>query len=60
MPEPRRLPPPPCQAPETTDRQPLILESSELLAGRRELLIRHGAATYRLRLTASDKLILTK
>ena len=31
-----------------------------LLAGHRELRIRHGSATYRLRLTASGKLILTK
>jgi hemin uptake protein HemP len=30
------------------------------MAGRRELLIRHGASTYRLRVTASEKLILTK
>jgi len=31
-----------------------------LLAGHRELRIRHGSDTYRLRLTASGKLILTK
>jgi hemin uptake protein HemP len=30
------------------------------MKGRRELLIRHGADTYRLRVTASNKLILTK
>lgn len=36
------------------------VESAELLQGGRELLIRHGANTYRLRLTASEKLILTK
>ena len=28
--------------------------------GRRELIIRHGEETYRLRVTASNKLILTK
>jgi hemin uptake protein HemP len=37
-----------------------IVDSAELLGGRRELIIRHGAGTYRLRITASNKLILTK
>ncbi len=36
------------------------VDSATLMKGRRELLIRHGADTYRLRLTASNKLILTK
>ncbi|TAJ91328.1 MAG: hemin uptake protein HemP [Reyranella sp.] len=36
------------------------VESAALLQGRRELMIRHGAELYRLRLTASNKLILTK
>lgn len=36
------------------------IESAALLQGRRELLIRHGVELYRLRLTASNKLILTK
>lgn len=36
------------------------VDSTTLLKGRRELLIRHGAETYRLRITASNKLILTK
>lgn len=36
------------------------VDSATLLKGRRELLIRHGAETYRLRITASNKLILTK
>lgn len=36
------------------------VESVAILQGRRELLIRHGAELYRLRLTASNKLILTK
>ena len=36
------------------------VDSAALLKGRRELQIRHGADTYRLRLTASNKLILTK
>ena len=34
--------------------------SSELLAGRRQLIIKHGREEYRLRLTSSNKLILTK
>lgn len=36
------------------------VESVAILQGRRELIIRHGAELYRLRLTASNKLILTK
>jgi hemin uptake protein HemP len=36
------------------------VESAALLQGRRELVIRHGAVMNRLRLTASNKLILTK
>ncbi len=36
------------------------IESVDLLQGSRELLIRHNNSTYRLRVTASEKLILTK
>ena len=36
------------------------LPSDALLLGRREVLIRHGNETYRLRHTRNDKLILTK
>lgn len=36
------------------------LSSDALLGGRRELVIRHGDETYRLRLTRQNKLILTK
>lgn len=36
------------------------LISQRLLQGRREVLIRHGGETYRLRHTRNDKLILTK
>jgi len=36
------------------------IESIDLLQGGRERLIRHGASTYRLRVTNSEKLILTK
>ena len=45
---------------ETTDLVPPIIDSATLMSGRRELIIRHGADTYRLRVTASNKLILTK
>ena len=37
-----------------------VVESAALLGSGRELLIKHGAALYRLRVTASNKLILTK
>jgi hemin uptake protein HemP len=36
------------------------IDSAELMRGGRELLIRHGESTYRLRVTMSEKLILTK
>ena len=36
------------------------LDSGALLRGSREVLIRHGGETYRLRHTRNDKLILTK
>lgn len=38
----------------------LSISSGALLKGQREILIRHGDATYRLRHTSNDKLILTK
>jgi hemin uptake protein HemP len=46
--------------PEGTGAAPLVVDSVTLMGGRRELLIRHGDDTYRLRITASNKLILTK
>jgi hemin uptake protein HemP len=36
------------------------IDSRELFQAERELLIRHGGDTYRLRLTGLNKLILTK
>jgi hemin uptake protein HemP len=36
------------------------VESTHLLHGQREMLIRHGNEVYRLRHTRNDKLILTK
>ena len=44
---------------ETADVVPAV-DSVTLMKSRRELIIRHGADTYRLRITASNKLILTK
>ena len=37
-----------------------IVDSATLMGGRRELIIQHGSGSYRLRVTASNKLILTK
>jgi len=51
------------QAPRTPEAAAELappVDSVTLLNGRRELAIRHGADVYRLRLTASNKLILTK
>ena len=46
--------------PEPAGSAPLVIDSVTLMGGRRELIIRHGEDTYRLRVTASNKLILTK
>jgi len=46
--------------PEAGGNSPLVIDSVALMGGRRELVIRHGEDTYRLRITASNKLILTK
>lgn len=46
--------------PEAGGSAPLVIDSVTLMNGRRELIIRHGEETYRLRITASNKLILTK
>lgn len=40
--------------------EPVEFDSARLLAGQRELRIRHGNEIYRLRHTRNDKLILTK
>lgn len=42
---------------ETTPR---AIESRELLAGHREVHIRHGEDVYKLKLTSNNKLILMK
>jgi hemin uptake protein HemP len=41
-------------------RLPAALDSVALLAGGSEVMIRHGAETYRLRVTRQNRLILTK
>ncbi len=40
--------------------RPRRLKVSELLAGDREVILEHDRQDYRLRITANDKLILTK
>ncbi len=45
---------------EATEGKLLTVSSRDLLAGRRQLIIQHGREQYRLLLTASNKLILTK
>ena len=54
----------PAAGPPTPSRQIVISENSiasrELFTGTREIIITHGEDTYRLRLTAQNKLILTK
>jgi len=52
--------PPPERESEMPSRATRSVRSDELLQGARELLIRHGEETYRLRLTRNGKLILQK
>jgi len=40
--------------------EPQTVSSEELLGGRRQLIIQHGGERYRLLVTRSNKLILTK
>ena len=42
------------------ESRPQIVDSKDLLQGRRELWIEHGDEMYRLRLTRAGKLYLTK
>jgi len=44
----------------TPDSSALIIESDDLLQGRREVWIRHGSEMYRLRQTTAGKLYLSK
>jgi hemin uptake protein HemP len=43
-----------------SDPEPPRLQSSQLLRGRRRVVIEHGQAQYTLLLTRNDKLILVK
>ena len=54
------IPPDQKQSGDPGQTEPDKVSSGELLAGRRQLIIQHGSVQYRLRLTASNKLILTK
>jgi hemin uptake protein HemP len=49
-----------AQSSESMRRACRSVESLVLLQGQREVLIRHGDETYRLRHTRNNKLILTK
>lgn len=49
---------PPSRHP--THRGVRIITSAALLGGQREVILQHGTETYRLQLTGSNKLILTK
>lgn len=50
----------PTPNPSAEERRPRIVSSEELMQGRRELWIEHGDEMYRLRVTSSGKLYLTK
>jgi hemin uptake protein HemP len=45
---------------ESSGGEPAALDSVALLAGGSEVMIRHGAEVYRLRVTRQNRLILTK
>ena len=52
---------PPASRREEADKSALpTVTSEELLRGRRQLIIEHGEERYRLLVTRSNKLILTK
>lgn len=53
------LPQPPVGAPPKAAPPPRV-SSGDLFAGHREVIIQHEREEYRLRLTASNKLILVK
>ena len=57
---PNPLNPEPRQEDSDKNDQSLTISSEALLAGRRQLMIQHGEERYRLLLTRSNKLILTK
>lgn len=60
QPEPHAVPATPAQAIRQVNVRDHRVASSELFVGTHEITIQHGDILYRLRLTAQDKLILTK
>jgi len=48
-----------ASAPMSAPRPPIV-RTEDLFGTRREVIIKHGEEEYRLRITRSDKLILTK
>jgi hemin uptake protein HemP len=48
------------ESPSREGARPRIISSDELLQGRPEVWIEHGGEMYRLRLTSTGKLVLTK
>lgn len=51
---------PPSDPPSKPSETPRIIQAEELFAGQREVWIQFGDQRYRLRITAAEKLILTK
>ena len=47
-------------APKSGSPEPHRIPASQLLDGRREVILQHDGQEYRLRLTSNGKLILTK
>jgi hemin uptake protein HemP len=60
LPEPEHVKPAISSVREEEKDAPPVVSSDALLRGGRELVIRHGSERYRLLLTKSNKLILTK
>ena len=55
-----RKEPPPNDTPETSEEEPRVIDSRDILGDQVEIMIRHGEETYRLRVTRNGKLILFK
>ncbi len=52
--------PPPAGSGRSNADPAIAIDSTTLMAGGREIVILHAGERYRLRITANDKLILTK
>ena len=48
----------PGDTPGNPEEEPRIIDSRDILGAQVEIMIRHGAETYRLRVTRNGKLIL--